>query len=469
MPESDPGVRRVCIHAGVDRVDLAVPAAMPVATLIPAVVDILAAADHRSPNPPAAPAATRYQLARPGVAPLDPSTTLAQNDIRDGTLLVLTCSSTEPTPAPAVDDTAEAMSTTLGAVTRSWTPNATRLTGAATAGWLACTGFVVLMRNMFVTSSSRHLFLTAGVAAVLSCVTWSASVLSYRAYRDKAVTLTLGLLGVGFSAVAGFFTVPGGPAAPNLLLAATAAAVTSVLTVLVTGCSAPCFASIACVAVVVAVGSVAAVTTAVPLTVLSSAAAVASLGLLEASARVSIVAAGLSPWPDLDADSAVPAADCLAAKAVRADSWLTTLTGAFCWTAGAGAVATAVGVHGSGAPRLGSVVFAIVVGAVLLLRARAQANTRRRVLLLSSAIATSSAAWVVAATAWPSYAPWIAAAPIMLAGAALFLGFTAPTIAFSPVARFRVDLLEYLLWAAAIPLACWISGLYGTVRHLNLT
>jgi hypothetical protein len=64
--------------------------------------------------------------------------------------------------------------------------------------------------------------------------------------------------------------------------------------------------------------------------------------------------------------------------------------------------------------------------------------------------------------------PWIAAATAILAAAALCLGFIAPTVTLSPVARRGIDLLEYLALVAIVPLACWVSGLYGAVRGLSL-
>ena len=41
LSASDPGLRRVSVHAGTAVVDVALPAAVPVATLIPSIVDIL--------------------------------------------------------------------------------------------------------------------------------------------------------------------------------------------------------------------------------------------------------------------------------------------------------------------------------------------------------------------------------------------------------------------------------------------
>jgi hypothetical protein len=57
----------------------------------------------------------------------------------------------------------------------------------------------------------------------------------------------------------------------------------------------------------------------------------------------------------------------------------------------------------------------------------------------------------------------------MLAAASLYLGFVAPAQALSPVVGRGVDVLERLALVAMVPLTCWICGLYGVVRGLNLT
>ena len=86
LSASDPGLRRVSVHAGTAVVDLALPAAVPVATLIPSIVDILDGhgADRSGDQP-----ADRYRLSLPGAPALHASTTLAQNGIRDGAVLIL--------------------------------------------------------------------------------------------------------------------------------------------------------------------------------------------------------------------------------------------------------------------------------------------------------------------------------------------------------------------------------------------
>lgn len=64
MPTSDPGLRRVTVHAGAQAVDLTLPAAVPVATLIPSIVDILG---DRGASPATA---ARYQLSALGAPAL---------------------------------------------------------------------------------------------------------------------------------------------------------------------------------------------------------------------------------------------------------------------------------------------------------------------------------------------------------------------------------------------------------------
>jgi uncharacterized ubiquitin-like protein YukD len=82
LAASETGLCRVCIHWGTTAADLALPAEVPVAVLIPSVVDAL---EVRHPDQEA----MRYQLSVPGASALDSSTTLAQNRIGDGAVLVL--------------------------------------------------------------------------------------------------------------------------------------------------------------------------------------------------------------------------------------------------------------------------------------------------------------------------------------------------------------------------------------------
>jgi type VII secretion integral membrane protein EccD len=462
LSESGPGLRRVSVHAGAAVVDLTLPAGVPVATLIPSIVDILTG---RGTDSPGGLVGRRYQLSLPGTFALDASTTLAQNGIRDGEVIVLSEART-PLPAPRYDDVAEAVSTTLDTTAfRSNQPRdrkATRLMGAVAASCLTGIGAVALTRNALSANATHHLGATAGVAALAGFVALLFAVIAHRAHRDPVAGLTLSVIATAFAAVAGILAVPAAPGIPSVLLAAMAAAVMSVLAMRLSGCGVVTLTAVSCFALVVAIAALVGVITAAPLHVIGSVSALLSLGLLGVAARVSIVLAGLSPQlppaPDLDT------ADCLAAKAIRADNWLTSLLAAFASSAAVGAIVAML----TGAPRLSCIAFASVTGALLLSDARC--NDRRRALIfVVSGIVTTGTTFGVTAAGAPDHGPWIAAVAAMLAAAAIYLGFVAPTMSLSPVVRRSVELLECLALVAMVPLTCWICGLYGTVRGFNPT
>ncbi len=108
-------------------------AAVPVESLIPAIVDAVAEAGGVEPTV----TAVAYQLSRLGGGALNPSKTLADNGIRDGCTLMLIRSAMEFVPL-SYDDEAEAVSATVGEAARAWTRHLTRLIGGLVlVAWLA--------------------------------------------------------------------------------------------------------------------------------------------------------------------------------------------------------------------------------------------------------------------------------------------------------------------------------------------
>jgi type VII secretion integral membrane protein EccD len=459
LSASDPGLRRVCVHAGTAVVDLALPAGVPVATLIPSIVDFL---EGRGAEGSGDLVARRYQLSLPGASAFDGLTTLADNGIRDGAVLVLN-QSWKPLPAPRYDDVAEAVSATLDAAARPWNRPPGRLIGAVAASCLTGVGALVLIRNTLNPNAARHLGAAAGVASLAGLVALLFAVAAHRAYRDPMAGLTLSVIATVFATVAGFVAVPGTPGVANVLLAATAAAVTSVLAMRLSGCGVVTLTAVSCFAMVIAVAALVGVITAAPLHVIGSVSVLVSLGLLGVGTRVSIVLAGLSPLlpPEPNLDGFEPYRDRLATKAIRADDWLASLLAAFSSSAAVGAVVTVL----SSAPRIRCVAFAAATSALLLLRARS-IDGRRTLIFAISGIITTATIFVVAALSTPQHGPWIAAMTATLAAAAVYLGFVAPAMPLSPVLRRSVELLECLALVAMVPLTCWICGLYGAVRGL---
>lgn len=135
MSVSDPGLRRVSVHAGSAVVDVALPSAMPIAALVPPIVDILTAQGiNELPG-------RRDRLAVPGAAALDPSKTLLQNGVRDGDVLVLTTSEPPP-PMVRYHDVADAVAE-LRCNGKSAPSPRMRLTVAICAGGLTGTGILL--------------------------------------------------------------------------------------------------------------------------------------------------------------------------------------------------------------------------------------------------------------------------------------------------------------------------------------
>lgn len=390
----DSVLRRVSVYAGVVHVDVALPAAVPIAALMPSIIDIVASRGYRPDRVTAAP----YRLTPPCGAALDTSMTLAQQGIRDGAVLVVTSWDSAP-PAPPVDDVADAVSRTMGSQTHP--------------------------------ATSRDI----------------------RRY--------LALWATGLAGAAGFLAVPGGPGAPNVLLAAAAVAAVSVLALRRSGRADVALTAVWQVAVVVAVAAAPAMIGDVPLQVIGAVAAASCVGVLQVSARVAVVAAGLSRRVGVDA--ATPPDD-LDALARRAHRILTGLVVASSAAVTLGAIGTAIGVHTTGAPRYGGAVFAAVAGAVLGLRAPSHTDRYQVLALIAGASVALSASWVAVAVTAPPHRLWATAAAAAAIAAAL-CGARAPV---SPVVHRAVETLEYLALVAITPLTCWICGLFGAARALDL-
>lgn len=463
VDDSDSGVRRVSVHVGTVNIDLVLPAEVPVAALLPSILDLVPAeARVRSVDPIAG-----YQLACFGMAALNPSTTLAQNTIRDGTVLLLTRSPTE-LPAPCFDDAADAVATILDARASTWTRRTAGIAGAVAAIWLAGLGSALLLRVTLTSNGFSNSGITASVMAVAGGGALMAAVIAHRVFSDEIAGLTLGLLAVLFATVAGYLAVPDRPGAPHVLLAAMGAAVTSVVTSRLTGCRTVAFTTVSCLAIVIAGTALAAAITAAPLHVIGSMSSVAALVLLEVSPRISIGWAGLAPeLPKHPPATANSAQEVLRDKAFRADTQLTSLIVAFASTAAIGASCTAISLGGAARPR--GVAFAALTGAVLLMRARSHPDLRRTIGLLVTGMVTISMAFALACAASSRHAAWIAAGTGMTAAAAVYSGFVAPRLSLSPVARRSVEHLEFLGLAGTVPLACWICGFYSAARGLHLT
>lgn len=274
---SDSELRRVAVHSAAASADLTLPAALPIAALIPSILDILgirdAEADAEAEAKPEA--ATRYHLSQPGASALPRTTTLAQHGIRDGAVLVLSQSSPVP-PVRRCDDVPEVVSATLDATDPD--------------------------------------------------------------ISQPNTQVTLGIIATVFAALAGLFAVPGATGAPHVLLAATAATAASAFAARVTGCDGVTLRGVACFATVVAIAALSGVLTTMAPLVIGSLVTLTSFAVLEVAPRISIVLSGL--LPRLSAEPDLDTTDHVANRAIRAGDWLAGLHAAFSASAATGAILT---------------------------------------------------------------------------------------------------------------------------------
>lgn len=436
MATPDPELRRVSVHAGSASVDLTLPAAVPVAELIPPIVDVLGGVKPGA----------RYHLARLGCAPLPNSTTLRQNGVRDGTALVL---SRQPPAPPAVrhDDEAQAVSAALVRSPRPWHGMTAGLAAACFAG----VGALVLVRWA---GGAGHADIAAAAAGVAAVTALMFAVIVLRVRRDPTAGLTLSLIATMSSALAGLLAVPGVPGAPHLLLGAMATGAMAVLAARITGCGSVTLVATACCALAAAAAALAIIVTGAPSHAVGSVTALACLGLIEVSPRLSIRLAGLVPGIEHDD----PRPECeLTARALRADKWLTGLRGGWAAAAAVAAATAALAAHRA-------IALAALTAAVLMLHART--DRARAPMYVIIGIGTLTTTFVIAAVDLPQQAPWIAALSAAAAAAAIYLGFVAPAV--TPVARRGVNAMGCIALAAVAPLACWTCGAFGAVRGLSL-
>jgi type VII secretion integral membrane protein EccD len=389
-------VCRVAVHTGGGHLDLVLPNAMAVGLLLPPLCDI---ADNASPGAPAdvdpSRSARPRQLWPPGLPPLDPSKTLPENGIRDGDVLVLTETAALTVTPPALD-TAEHLARST-ASTALWFPAESR--AAARSG-------------------------------------------------------TVVLAGIG-----GLLAVPGPPAIPHLLLAASAAGVTAAVAARLTGQGRTAFAAQAFGCALIAAATLCTCVLGGTTHHAGLLLATVSTAVVVSAGRLALLLCGLSANANRDLE---PDTDHQAVPSPFAAQCLTALV-----LAGAGAATLGVCLTLSD-PAWVDCAQASAVTAALLLRARAQRAVPQRIALLVAGTACSAATLVAIRHLNPVLAPWLCALAAATAAGALWFGHRAAPRGMAPVARQIATIAECAVLAAILPLSCWGIGLYQTVRTLGL-
>lgn len=453
LPPDTAAYARVTVLAPRHRVDVALPADVPVGELVPMVLELIG-------EPPAGHSPLPWRLTGATGGRLHPNATLDELGVLDGELLRIGPAAAPP-PPPVFDDPVDALASTVGGPRTAGRGPAARVALVLAAAAAAALTSVAGDGASVWTAGAAAL----GLLAVGAALTRAA--LSVRR-ENRAGATTAALAAVPLAAATGalaFAAVPGGP---QLLLAVAAAGAAAAAGQVVLRAADAVLVAIVTGAVPVGVALVVHLRFEVAPSV--SAAAVGALALVVGPLlpRAALRLAGL-PRPLVPADAGeladaddgpdlLPPAE-FAARAELARGYLAGLVGGTAVLA-AGSVLPVAATGGWAGPSL-----AAVIVAVLALRARGFADPGPARTLLAAALAAGvGLAALTAVTAGAPVRFLVATLLTAAAGVALAAARSVPVP--SPVTRRAVDLAEGVLVAAAVPLALGVMGLYTLVRGL---
>lgn len=454
---------RLTVRAPSVSVDLAVPADVPVADLLPTLLRYVgeeteeAGLDHAG-----------WVLQRLGDSPLDEETTLARAGLDDGAVLYLR-PHTEALPEARLDDLVDGIADTAGRRLHTWSPEAARglLVGTAVATVAAALALVIWPGA---TGTSR-----AACAAVTGLLLLAGAGSASRAVGDRLSATALGLLVAPCLALAGWLLPGGDLTGPDaarvvgarLLAAGAAGAGGAVLALAATAVGAPALLATAVVSVAVAIAGalmgytdldVPAAVALVAMFVALSAGAVAPFAFKLAGMRLpalpssaSQLQEGIDPYAGGD----------VAERTMLAGRWVTALFAA------TGIVAAAALVVLAEHPNLPEVLTSLTLSLLLLLHCRGLVHIGQRLTLAVPGI------WglLLLARAWSvdhhGDGRLVVFAVLLAAAAAIVIAsWTVPGRRVLPYWGRAAELAHTGFAVALLPLSLWVAGLFGWLRGL---
>lgn len=453
---------RVTVVAPRTRIDVALPADVSIADLLPMLLDMA-----KEATPDGGARHGGWCLARLGESPLDPSRTLASLGVVDGDLLQLRRRSDNP-PPPLYDDVVDAIAEATPTSFRPWTKETAHRIGHVAGGLtLVLAAVAALLAGPVGGGQSIGPAIAAGVVAILAVAIGATITHAYDAATTGVVIAAAGGLPMAF--VCGLYVVPGTPGAANLLLACVFTLIVSAAAIMVVGSGITVFIAAATASGLGALAFLVGTLITEPPTTIGAGAAAVALAALSMLPRVTIQLAKL-PLPsvprdadDLREDSGFPDFRVIERRTGMAHEYMTGMI------VGCGGTAALSAVVAAGAPGIWGVLEGAAVAAVLLLRGRTYANGAQAVALLVTGMLTAAGllvGWTVESSSLDRLI-YVFGALLVIAAGALLIGIVFPEQRFSPVLRRSVDVLEAVLIVSVLPLALAVMNLYGTIRHAH--
>ncbi|GAA4622954.1 type VII secretion integral membrane protein EccD [Actinoallomurus vinaceus] len=455
---------RLTVHAPAKTIDLAVPADVPVADLLPAVLgyggDDLGESgiEHEG-----------WVLQRLGGPPLDEDATLESLDLNDGDTLYLR-PRTEALPEVRLDDLVDGISTTMKDSPYGWSPQASRrlLRGLAVFVMIAVLAVLALpsgpTEQRAVTAGAAALLLLAGAAA------------ASRAVGDAASAALLGIMAGPYLILAGWLLPGGRLSGPDgfevvgarLLAASAAEAGGAVLALALVAAYTSLFVGATVLAFAGALAGALMMVAGLPP---EEAAAVVALLSVVFGAFVPALSFRLSglrmpPLPttpeQLQEGIEPRSPKAVAARAVLADGWMTGLYG----TVGLACTAclTTLAHHED----LAQLVLASALSLLLVLHSRGLGNVWQRLFLaLPGVWGAATIAAVEVARNGPTGRVVIAVGLMAVTAILLIAAWTVPGRRMVPYWGRAAELLQSLVAISTLPLTLWVLGVYGELRAIG--
>ncbi|HEV3356081.1 MAG TPA: type VII secretion integral membrane protein EccD [Pseudonocardiaceae bacterium] len=455
---------RVTVVAPRTRIDVALPADVAVADLLPMLLEMA-----KEVTPDGGARHGGWCVARLGEAPLEPSRTLASLGVVDGDLLQLRRRSENP-PPPLYDDVVDAIAESTPDSYRPWTKEIAQRFGHVTAALALIAAAIAALMSGPVsdpTSNGIAAAIAAGAIAIISVIVGATITRSYGASKTGVIIAAAG--GMPMALVSGLYVVPHGVHAANYLLACVFLLLVSLASIMVMGSGVTVFVAGATAGLLGALTFTAGVFLNSPPWGVAGVAAAIALAALSVLPRLTIWMAKL-PLPhvpgnaeDLKEDSGFSDYTEIERRAGRAHEFMTGMIIGCGVTSAVGAVIAATD------PAIWGVIEGAAIAVVLMLRGRTYANGSQAVALLSTGILTAAGlllGWLFEATP-TNRLMMVFGVLIVLAIAGLVIGIVFPDQRFSPVMRRTVDTIEMILIASVLPLALAVLNLYSTFRHLH--
>lgn len=455
------------------QVDMAIPVDVPVALVIPSVVDMVAqhsrSNDFDNDGERYEPA--EWVLARIGHPPFSNSLSLGEHGVRDGELLMLE-SASHTAPTPLFDDIMYNVAIADAEHYRSWTPKTARITGSV----LAAITMLVGCFGLLAAPDALPFWVTGSLALFVAILCVVAGTVLSRMYGDTSAALVLGGCALPTAFTGGMLLVPDHYGWAHLLLGSTLFGATAVLAWRVTGVGLALFIGAATVSVFVIPAAIVGLLTDQPIKAIGAAVAAIALAGLSLSPRVSMLLAKLPlppvPSPgtpidptedDPDDHRALPTLDALRARSERARNYLAGLVTATTLVTVVGALlAVDAGADDAYWP---GIALALVCAVVLMFRSRTYAGAEQAIVLIAGGAAIVLLMLIgVSLEMRQPLVVFGAALAILIA--ALVIGLIVPNQSATPPMRRAVELLEYAFVAAVLPLVFWVAELYSLVRGL---